>query len=116
MSYETKPFYLKFPIFQIIYIIFWIPIGYIVANILSAIAVSIVFNILSAILSSIFSFAFEMFVMSGRMQGIVQPYYSITAIVFDFILLVLGLELIGYFLNKKRYKENFDECSNDRQN
>lgn len=115
MKYETNSFYLKFPIFQIIYIILWIPVGYVVSNILSGIVVSIVFNILSEILGRIYSFAFEMYVFTGRMQGLVEYSYFTTAIVFDFILLIIGLELISYFLNKKRYKENFDECSNDKQ-
>jgi len=116
MDYRYKPFYLEFPIFQIAYIIFWIPIGFFVSNILSAVIVSVVFHILSAILGAIFSFAFEMFVISGRMQAMVQPCYFIAMIFFDFMLLIIGLELISYFLNKKRKEGGFDEHSSDEQN
>lgn len=109
MNYRLKPFYLEFPILQITYILFWIPIGFIISNILSVIIISVVFHILSAILGAIFSFAFEMFVISGRMQAMVQPYYLIASIVFDFMFLIIGLELISSFLNKKRKEGGFDE-------
>lgn len=113
MKFNYKPFYLEFPIIQITYILLWIPIGFIVSYILSVIIVSIIFNILSAILGAIFSFAFEMFLLSVRMQATLQPYYLITAIIFDFIFLISGLELISCFLNKKRKEGGFDEHSSD---
>lgn len=113
MKCKSTKFYLKFPIFQIVFIILWIPIGYLISNIFSAIIVSIVFNVLSSILKAIFSFAFEMYIISGRMQVMIEPYYYISALVFDFMLLIIGLELINHFLNKKKHKENFDECSNN---
>lgn len=113
MNYKSKPFYLEFPIFQIIYIIAWIPIGFIISNILSVIIVSLVFHILSVILRVIFSFAFEMFVISGRMQAMVQSYYFIATVIFDFMLLVIGLELISSFLNRKKREGGYYECSNE---
>lgn len=116
MNFRYKPFYLEFPIFQIVYILFWIPIGFIVSNILSVIIVFVIFHILSAILGVIFSFAFEMFVISGRMQAMVQSYYLIAAIIFDFIFLIIGLELISSFLNKKRIEGGFDEYSSNDPN
>ena len=116
MDYRYKPFYLEFPIMQIAYILFWIPIVFFVSNIHSAVIVSVVFYILSTILEAFFSFAFEMFVLSGRMQAMVQPYYFIATIFFDFILLIIGLELISYFLNKKRKEGGFNEHSSDEQN
>ena len=113
MNFIYKSFYLKFPIFQIAYILFWIPIGFIVSNIFSVIIVSIIFHILSAALGAIFSFAFEMFVISGRMQAIVQPYYLIATIIFDFIFLIIGLEFISCFLDKKKREGGFDEHSSE---
>lgn len=114
MDFRCKPLYLEFPIFQITYVLSWIPIGFIVSNIFSVIIISVVFRILSVILKVIFPLAFGMFVMSGRMQAMVQSYYLIAAIIFDFILLIIGLELISCFLNKKRKEGNFDEQSSDR--
>lgn len=116
MDFRYKPLYLEFPIFQIAYILFWIPIGFIVSNILSTIVVSVVFHILATILGAIFSLTFEMFVISGRMQAMVQPYYFLATIFFDFMLLIIGLELISCFLNKKRREGGFDEHSSDGQN
>ena len=57
-----------------------------------------------------------MFVISGRMQAMVQPYYFLATIFFDFMLLIIGLELISCFLNKKRREGGFDEHSSDGQN
>ncbi len=116
MNYKSKPLYLEFPVFQIIYIILWIPIGFIISNIISAIVVSVIFHILSVILGAIFSIAFELFVISGRMQAMIQPYYSVVTFVFDFILLIIGLELISCFLNRNKKEGGFDEYSNDEQN
>lgn len=116
MNFRYKPFYLEFPILQIIYILFWIPIGFILSCIFSVITVYIIFNILSAILGAIYSYAFDMFVFSGRMQAMIQSYYIIATIIFDFVLLIIGLELISCFLDKKRKDGGFDEHSSDGEN
>jgi len=115
MNFRYKPFYLEFPIFQISYIILWIPIGFLISGILSALIVTVVFYVLSAILNVIYPLAFGLFVMSGRMQAMVQQSYIIAGIFFDFMFLIIGLELISCFLNKKRKEGGFDERSNDRQ-
>lgn len=116
MNYKCKPFYLEFPIFQIVYIILWIPLGFYVSTLLSAVIVSFVFKIFSLILGAIYSFAFELFIISGRMQAMVKPYYFIAMFFFDLIILIIGLELINHFLNKKRFDGGFDERSVDGQN
>ncbi len=115
MNSNNKPFYLKFPIFQILYILLWILIGFYLSYIFSMIVVSVSFRILELILGSIYPFAFEMFVMSGRMQAMVSGFYGIEAIIFDFIFLIVGLELITHFINKKRTEVCFDKDAIDRQ-
>lgn len=116
MNYKCKPIYLVFPILQISYILFWIPVGYRISCILSALGVTIVYNILSAVLGAIYSFAYDMFALSGGMEALVEPYYLIVAIFLDLIILITGLELISCFLNKKRKEGGFDEHSSDGQN
>lgn len=106
---KDKPIYLVYPIFQIVYVILWLPFGFIASYVLSTITIKIVYFIMSAVLRLIFSFSFEMFLFSGRMQTIIPPFYFLITIAFDLILLVVGLELISYFLGKKKIVGGYGE-------
>ncbi len=116
MSYVDKPFYLEFPILQISYILFWIPIGFFVSKVISSVVIFCVFYIFSSILGTLYPLDFELFVLSKRLKVLVYPFYSIAAIFFDFIILIIGLELISCFLNKKRKEISIDEYSDYGQN
>lgn len=111
---EYKPMYFKYPIFQILYVILWLPFGFILSYVFSTITIKIVYFIMSAILKFIFSFSFEMFLFSGRMQALIPPFYFLITVVFYLILLVLGLELISYFLSKKKIAGGYNEQSNNK--
>ncbi|MCD7780741.1 MAG: hypothetical protein LUH05_08745 [Candidatus Gastranaerophilales bacterium] len=108
MNDKEKPFYLKFPIFQIVYVLLWIPLGYIISSILSVVTIGIIYNILVEILKSLYTYAFELFLISGRMEAMVNSFYVITAFVFDLMILIIGLELVSFFLNKKKKEGGFD--------
>ncbi len=99
---REKPIYLEFPLLQIIYITCWIPAGFAISKYLGGLTVIFVFNILAVILKSIYSFAFELFVFSGRFGAMMPRFTEIAIIAFDIILLVIGLEIISHFLSKKR--------------
>lgn len=115
MNFKCKPLYLKFPIFQTVFIIFWVLIGHIISGILSGIVILTVYKILSAILNVIYYFAFQMYVLSGRAELLVEFYYKVITVAFYFILLIVGLELISHFLNKKKKNGGFDEHSSNEQ-
>lgn len=116
MDFKYKPLYLECPILQIAYVIFWIPIGLFTADILSSIIVTIVFRTLELILSRMYPLSYKLFVLSGRMDAMVEPYYFIAMLFVDFVLLIIGLEIINYFISKKRLEGGFDENSIDEQN
>ena len=103
MSY--KCLYSRFHIFQIVYILFWVPVGFIISCKVSEVINIIVFNIVNIILKTIFPVSFDFFTILGGAKSIIFIFYIILAIVFDFILLISGLELITYFLSKKNKKE-----------
>ena len=111
---KNMPIYLHYPVFQILYIILWLPIGFVISNVICFIVIKIVYSIMSTILGIIFSYAFEMFLFSGRMQAIVEYFYYIIVVVFDLILLVVGLEIISHFLVKKRIVGGYNEQSNNK--
>ena len=110
---KCKPIYLEFPIFQITYIIVWLLVGFTASGILSVISIKIVYLIMFAIFKALFSFSFEMFLISGRMQALIEPFYLIITIIFDFILLIIGLELISHFLNKKKIAGGYNDISDN---
>ncbi len=109
MNYRYEPIYLQYPILQTSFVIFWIPIGFIISKILYFIIETLVFNLLSFILGIIFPISFEMFIISERMDVLVQHFYLIIILFFDFIILIIGLELINYFITIKRKELNFNE-------
>ena len=108
-NFRCKPIYLKYPIFQTIYIILWLPFGLLASCILSMGIIKIIYLITSAILGAMFPDAFTLFVLSDRMEGIFTSFYDRTMFVYDLILLVVGLELIKHFLNKKKIDGEYDE-------
>ncbi len=112
-NFREKPFYLEFPILQISYILLWIPVGYIVSRVIASGLIAIVFNTSAAILYKIFDFAFGLFVMSGRWEASALGFFPYAVIAFDLIFLIIGLELISRFLDKKRLEEKFYEQQTD---
>lgn len=99
---RPRPFYLEFPIFQICYVLLWIPIGFTISFVFSYIFVKIFSFILVNVAHTFLPLAMDLFVMSGRMQLMEISYYVLIGIVFDIMLLVLGLEFIISVLNKKK--------------
>lgn len=99
---KPKPFYLEFPIFQICYVLLWVPIGFTISFAFSYIFVKIFSFILVNVVHIFLPLAMDLFVMSGRMQLMEISYYVLISIVFDIMLLVLGLEFIISVLNKKK--------------
>lgn len=115
-NFRYKPVYLDFPIFQIAYVMLWIPVGFIVSYILSAIVLYVVTEVMNFVLGLLLPMAFEFFLISGRMNAMEEGMIMPVAIAFDFFILIIGLELISYFLNKKRLKGGFDEQSDTSKN
>ena len=109
MNYKHKLLYSKIPILQIVYILFWVPFGFIISYIISKITIVVVSNIINIILKAVFPVAYDLFTISGGKETIIVIFYIFLTIVFDFILLISGLELITYFLNKRKEREIFDE-------
>lgn len=108
-NFRSKPIYLKYPIFQTIYIILWVPLGFIASWLLYIGIIEIIHLITSAILNLLFPVAFYFFASSGDLIGIYIMFSCITAFVYDLILLEVGLELIKHFLNKKKIDGGYDE-------
>ena len=108
-DFRCKPIYLKYPIFQTIYIILWVPLGFIASWLLSIGIIKIVYLITSTILNLLFPVAFYFFALSEDLIGIYIMFCCITAFVYDLILLEVGLELIKHFLNKKKIDGGYDE-------
>lgn len=109
-NFRCKPIYLKYPIFQTIYIILWVPLGFIASWLLYIGIIKIIYLITSAILNLLFPVAFKFFAPSSEyLIGIYIMFCCITAFVYDLILLEVGLELIKHFLNKKNVDGGYDE-------
>lgn len=108
-NFRCKPIYLKYPIFQTIYIILWVPLGFIASWLLYIGIIKIVYLITSAILNLLFPVAFYFFAPLEDLIGIYIMFSFITAFVYDLILLEVGLELIKHFLNKKKIDGGYGE-------
>lgn len=104
-----RPIYYEFPVFQIMYVFIWIPIGFIFSYVLAAVVLEIVTNIMVWILNLLLPMSIQMFVMSGRMWAMTDGMRMPVAIAFDFLLLIVGLELIISFLKKKKIEGGFCE-------
>lgn len=115
-NFRCKPIYLDFPIFQITYVLLWIPFGFIFSFILSTWVLYFVTEVMNFVLGLWLPVALEMFLISGRMSSMEKGMVMPVAIAFDFLILIVGLELISCFLNKKRIKGGFGEQSNTNEN
>jgi len=98
---EYTPFYLKFPFFQVVYLLLWIPLGLIISFICSILLVKFFSFTMISIIHLFMPFSINLFVMSGRMQIIELFYIVFVFIVYDIILLVCSLEYIISIINKK---------------
>ena len=112
-NFNHKPTYLEFPILQITYIIFWIPLGFFVSYFLAFFTINTVAQITMFLLDK-WDFSFQYYLMSGRYEMGIRPFYLPTNIIYDFLILCIGLELISKFLYKKRleYEGNIDDGQN----
>ena len=109
MNFKCNPLYLKYPIFQIIYILLWIPLGYYLSYLIASDVVYFSFLKMIEIASIFLPVDIQLFILSHRMDVLVEPFYLIVTIAYDLILLVVGLELICYLLNKKKNKGDRNE-------
>ena len=109
-NFNHKPTYLEFPILQITYIIFWIPLGFFLSYFFTLFTINTVTQITMFLLDKWY-FSFQYYLMSGRFGMEIRPFYLLTNIIYDFLILCIGLELISKFLYKKRleYEENIDD-------
>lgn len=92
--YKQEHFYLEFPIIQITYVIFWIPLGCILSFSIAYLFIKILSFFMVSLLYLIFPLAIDLFILSGRLQVLEAVYLFIIGIVFDILLLVLGLGYI----------------------
>lgn len=97
----------RFPITEVLFTILGGPIIFIILLFFSSILVLLYSTILNLILYKHFSFAYELFVISGRAGLIYNSAIDITAIVYTVILIIAGLEGIAIIKSKKQ-KENLD--------
>ena len=105
--YKQDCFYLEFPILQITYIIFWIQLGCILSFLTAYLFIKILSSFMVSVLYLIFPLAIDLFILSGRLQVLEAVYLFIIGIIFDIILLILGLGYIKIKLdNAKIEKEN----------
>lgn len=111
-NFKCEPTYLKFPILQIAYIIFWIPIGFFVSYFLAFFTINTVAQITIFLLDK-FDFSFQYYLMSGRFEMGIRPFYLPVNIIYDILILCIGLEVISKFLYKKRLE--YEGHSDDRQ-
>lgn len=114
-DFRCKPLYLKYPILQGLYVILWLPIGLILSYIYAYITLEILGSILVFILNKVYSFAFQMFAISGRFQMCISLFAILATFIIDILLLIVGLELISTFVNKKRIEVENDVESNSEQ-
>jgi len=106
MNNNEKPIYSEFPIFQISYILFWIPLGYIISSFCASLIIFVLKFILVKILHTIFDSAFEMYVYTGAMDTVPDAFYLPVLITLDIILLIAGLEFIIYMVRKSEKKKD----------
>ena len=111
-NFKCKPTYLDFPILQIAYIIFWIPLGFFVSYFLAFFTINTVARITMFLLDK-FDFSFQYYLMSGRFEMGIRPFYLPTNIIYDILILCIGLEIISKFLYKKRLE--YEGHSDDGQ-
>ena len=114
-DFRCKPLYLKYPILQGLYVILWLPIGLILSYIYAYITLEILGSILVFILNKVYSFAFQMFAISGRFLMCISLFAILATFIIDILLLIVGLELISAFVNKKRIEVENDVESNSKQ-
>lgn len=107
--FKEKPIYIRYPILQISYILIWIPLGFIISSCLASGLITAAYYIFGTLFQIIFSFAFEMFAISGRWGAMAVGFFPFTVAAFDLIFLIAGLELINAFLNKKQCEEHYNE-------
>lgn len=107
--YKEKAIYLRYPIFQISYILLWIPLGFIMSSFLAICLIKIVYFIFGALFRNLFIISFTMYEISGRWYATAVGFLPFVVVAFDLVMLILGLELISAFLNKKLQEEHFNE-------
>ena len=111
-KFMYKPMYLDFPIIQIIYIVFWFPLGYIASYFIAFSTINTVARITIFLLDK-WDFSFQYYMMSGRLEMGIRPFYLPTHVIYDILILCIGLEIISKFIYKKRLE--YEEHSEDGQ-
>ena len=102
MRYKKLPIYLKFPILQIIYTLLCSSLGVIIAYYCSIFIIAGTSIILLKILNKLLPLSLQMYILSGRMDLILMPFYAYILITFYLLFLIIGLEFINHLCAKKR--------------
>ena len=109
LTNKQQSFYLQFPIYQILYVLVWMPVGFIISFSLSLFFVKILSFVAISIMRLFFPITIDMFVMSGMMRLIEFLYFITAGIVYDIMLLIVGLEYIISIINKKKLEISYDK-------
>ncbi len=102
---HLKTFYRVFPVFYILYVILWIPIGFIISFKLSYLLIKIFSFLIVSIFQIFLPISINLFAISGRLQIIESFYYILIGIIYDIIILTVGLEYIDK-INKEALQKN----------
>ena len=113
MDFKATPIYIKYPVFQSVFIIAWLTVGPNLSFIVGARLIGFTYKIMKIILSNTFDIAYTMFELQGRNSSLAMPFFVAVPSVIFIIILIIGIELINYKLEKKKLKENYSNESDD---
>lgn len=110
---NNEKFYLKYPLFQILFGVLWCPIGFVLCLILAAILARVVTFGSMLIIRYFWVDAFSLYVMSGRMDILMFEYQMIIALIYTLISLIAGVEIIYYYLKKNKNSKEYGDMLKD---
>lgn len=105
---KKLPLYLKYPIWQIVFLLSGLSLGSFISLILANITIGIMSLAAISIIKYFYEMALSLYVFSGALDSLMDSFVSIVFAGYEIILLILGLELISCKLNKLKTEENLN--------
>lgn len=113
---ENVPFYKKYPVWQVIFIFFWLPLGAIISVIAASLCIKLVTLLAMFVIQFFLYDAMNLYVLSGRLDLLMDSFVIFVSVFYDLLILIVGIEIINYIINKKIFEGDYGDMLDNAKN